>query len=247
MSIIEIDFNTLKFNLYEILNVAPNSSENIIKKSFIRLIKVFHPDKNSALEEEIYYHIILSNQILLNKPSRIKYDKFLETKSETFNELKEDYLKNGRQKNNESNVQTFNDKRMELDAKHGYIEDIATMDKYNKLKSSRNNIEIEKEDIKSNTDFNKKFTDYKSNGKFKNQIVEYDKNSEIMTYTNENYVNLNNMDKLYVNDSISTNTFASLDRAFVLLPLLTETNNKTIKEKINDYKDATQTLMPKTK
>ena len=63
---IEIDFNTLKYNLYEILNVDINDDDKKIKKKFIHVIKNFHPDKNSELEEDIYYHIILANQILLN-------------------------------------------------------------------------------------------------------------------------------------------------------------------------------------
>jgi DnaJ-class molecular chaperone len=67
MSKIEIDFNSLKYNLYEILNDARDDDDIKIKKSFMKLIKNFHPDKNSELEEEIYYHIIMSNQILLNK------------------------------------------------------------------------------------------------------------------------------------------------------------------------------------
>ena len=60
MSKIEIDFNNLKYNLYEILNVPPTSDESNIKKSFMKLVKNFHPDKNSELEEDIYYHIIYS-------------------------------------------------------------------------------------------------------------------------------------------------------------------------------------------
>jgi DnaJ-class molecular chaperone len=79
----------------EILNVKSESDESKIRKSFIKLIKTFHPDKNSKLEEDIYYHIILSNQILLNKESRIKYDKFLEAKIDNFNELKGGFSKLG--------------------------------------------------------------------------------------------------------------------------------------------------------
>ena len=50
---IEINFDTIKYNLYEILNVQPDSDDTKIKKSFMRIIKQFHPDKNSELEEEI--------------------------------------------------------------------------------------------------------------------------------------------------------------------------------------------------
>ena len=40
-----IEFNELEFNLYELLNIPINSSQDEIKKSFKRLIKKFHPDK----------------------------------------------------------------------------------------------------------------------------------------------------------------------------------------------------------
>jgi len=66
MSKVEIDFNSIKYNLYEILNVKPDADDVKIKKNFMRAIKNFHPDKNSELEEEIYYNMILANQILLN-------------------------------------------------------------------------------------------------------------------------------------------------------------------------------------
>ena len=47
---------------------------------FLKIIKTFHPDKNSDLEEDIYYHIILAHQILIDKELRIKYDNFIENK-----------------------------------------------------------------------------------------------------------------------------------------------------------------------
>ena len=90
---VEIDFNSLKYNLYEILNIPQDAEESKIKKSFMKIIKSFHPDKNSELEDEIYYHIILSNQILLNKQSRQKYDAYLFSSALNFNELKTSFNK----------------------------------------------------------------------------------------------------------------------------------------------------------
>ena len=88
MSNSENDFNTYKYNLYEILNIQPNADDAKIKKSYIKLIKNFHPDKNSELEQDIFQHIIYANMILLNKNLRKKYDTYLADKSDTFNELK---------------------------------------------------------------------------------------------------------------------------------------------------------------
>jgi molecular chaperone DnaJ len=77
MSEITINFETLKFNLYDILNISKDASESKIKKAFRNLILNFHPDKNSEAEEDIYQHIIIANQVLSNNNTRSKYDDFL--------------------------------------------------------------------------------------------------------------------------------------------------------------------------
>ena len=80
MTDIDIDFTDIKYNLYEILNVNEDADDNIIKKNYIKLIKHYHPDRNSTLEEDIYQHIFLANKILLNKNLRIKYDYYINYK-----------------------------------------------------------------------------------------------------------------------------------------------------------------------
>jgi len=246
MSKIELDFNTLKYNLYEILNVKSDSDESKIRKNFIKLIKTFHPDKNSQLEEDIYYHIILSNQILLNKESRAKYDKFLEAKIDHFNDLKAGFNKldkNDKKLDNET-IKEFNNKVELLNKTHNekcsYNDKTPTIEKYNKLLSSRNNINIIKEDIKTSKDFNSKFNEYKENGKFKDQIIEYENHNDLTTYTGDSYVTLNHIEKLYLDDTITTNNFSSLDRAFSLIPVLKNEDDKTIKEKLVNYEQNTR-------
>ena len=91
MAEITINFDSLKFNLYEILNILPESSESKIKKAFRNLILHFHPDKNNNTEEDIYQHIILANQVLTNKDSRKKYDDFLIKSEQTHCELKNNF------------------------------------------------------------------------------------------------------------------------------------------------------------
>ena len=103
-----IDFNTLKYNLYTILNV-PNDADNVtIKTKFMKIIKNFHPDKNTELEEEIYYHIILANQVLLNKELRKNYDLFLDPNINTFNDLKESFNKMNKDMNTTSSNSSSN-------------------------------------------------------------------------------------------------------------------------------------------
>ena len=74
---IQINFSDLKFNLYELLNVPTNSPKNKIKKAYRNLVIQFHPDKNTNVEEEIYYHLTLANQILTSDVLRKKYDTWL--------------------------------------------------------------------------------------------------------------------------------------------------------------------------
>ena len=254
MSKIEIDFNNLKYNLYEILNVPSDSDEIKIKKSFMKIIKNFHPDKNSELEEDIYYHIILANQILLNKESRKKYDTFLFDRADTFGELKDSFNKTilNIEKyfpDKDTSKNHFNSKFEELNKKHGIVNTTSEniTEKFNKIKASRSNQEfqVEIEDIKSNTEFNQKFNSHKSDGgKFKDMIVEYKGTpSELSTYViGENYTNLADIDKLYVEDSVQCSKFSSLDRAFTLLPVTKDVTIKTQEEKMKEYQNQTEII-----
>jgi len=250
MSKIEIDFNNLKYNLYELLNIHSDADPTKIKKNFMKVIKNFHPDKNSDLEEEIYYHIILANQILLDKESRKKYDEFISGTAESFEELKISFAKSIKDIEyffpaKDTSVQAFNDKIEELNKKHGYNNNSSesVMDRFNKIKEKRdvNQVKIEKENFKTMEDFNSKFDVNKSDGgKFQEQIVEFKGTpQELSTYVvGEQYTSLGDLDKLYVEDSILSSRFSSLDRAFMLQPVSqTDMPNKTVEERMNDYKN----------
>ena len=255
MSKIEIDFNTMKYNLYEILNVSPQTEESKIKKSFMKLIKNFHPDKNSELEEEIYYHIILANQILLNKDSRKKYDNYLTDRSNTFNELKNNFdktIKNTKNTDtpNGDNISIFNNKFEELNKKHGYNNNTSnsTMEQFSKIKSTRNNndVMIQPENIKSNEMFNDIFNINKSDtGKFKDVLIRYEGNpSELSTYViGEHYTNLCDLDKLYIEDSVQSAHFSSLDNAFSLQSInVNNEQKKSYNDKIKEYQSQTELI-----
>lgn len=256
MSKIEIEFASLKYNLYEILNVSPDSDETKIKKSFMKLVKSFHPDKNSELEEDIYYHIILSNQILLNKESRKKYDSYLCDRSDTFIDLKNTFNKNFTNPekyypSKDDSIIKFNNKITELNKKHCFNTDdnqISVLEQFEKAKQKRSTDEIKiiKEAIKDENDFNHKFESKKIDGKFQDQIIEYkDQPGAISTYVmGEHYTSLIDMDKLYIEDSIQSNKYSSLDRAFSLCPIINSNdNNKSLEEKINDYQKQSDTFV----
>ena len=256
MSKIEIDFNSLKYNLYQILNIPTNSDTSKIKKSFLKLIKTFHPDKNSELEEDIYQHIILANQILTNEATRKKYDNYLLDRADTFLEMKESFKKTYNNMENifpseaESN-KLFNQKNEELNKKHGFVDSTngSIIERFNDIKTKREHFTftIEKEDIKNTNDFNSRFDNSKVDGKFKNQIVEYKgQPNELSTYVmGENFTSLADIDKLYVEDSVQCSKYSSLDRAFTLQPVINIGINdmkKTIDERMKDYKQETDTL-----
>jgi len=238
MSKIEIDFNNLKYNLYEILNVPPTSDESKIKKSFMKLVKNFHPDKNSELEEDIYCHIILANQILLNKDSRKKYDNYLVDTADTFNELKSSFNKIEKPSQTNADSTQFNNKINELNKRHGYNSDEKsenTMDKFNKIKNNRD-ITV-KQDIKNSNELNSKFMDLS-----KDQLVTYTGNpSELSTYVvGEQYTNLADLDKLYIEDSVQCSKFSSLDRAFAIHNIVTTNSTKSVSERLSEYKTQTE-------
>jgi curved DNA-binding protein CbpA len=256
MSKIEIDFNNLKYNLYEILNVSPSSESSKIKKSFLKLIKTFHPDKNSELEEDIYQHIILANQILTSESTRKKYDSYLLDKAENFIEMRESFNKTIKNMDTvfpseDISKNRFTEINEQLNKKHGYTDNsVSVMDRYNQLKTKRktNDIIIDKEDIKTPDDFNSKFNSNMVDGKFNNMIVEYKGlPNELSTYVvGENFTNLADLDKLYIEDSVQCSKYSSLDRAFTLQPI---TNNnidnmkKTIEDRMKDYKQQTESLI----
>ena len=253
MSKIEIDFNSLKYNLYELLNVQVDADSSKIKKNFMKIIKNFHPDKNSDLEEEIYYHIILANQILLDKESRKKYNDFINETAETFEELKASFAKSNKGIKQcfpaeNTSIQAFNTKIDELNKKHGYTnnQSESVIDRFNKIKEKRDiiQINIEKENFKTIDEFNTRFNVNKSDGgKFQEQIIEYKgAPQELSTYIiGEQYTSLSDLDKLYIEDSVQSSKYSSLDRAFMLQPVnQNDISNKSIEERMNEYKNQTE-------
>ena len=246
-SYVDIDFYNLKYNLYEILNINEQADNYIIKKNYIKLIKNYHPDRNSELEEDIYQHIILDNNILLNKNLRAKYDEYIYNKNNNFIDLKNDFNKNiNLIKNNKDD--SFELKLNELNKIHGYNENIndeSIIEKFIKIKSNRDkDIIIEKNIELKQNNFNDQFLNYKNNNNNNNKLIdhilEYDNLSDLsINVIGENFINLNDIDKLYIEDSIICCNFSSLDKAFKLQPENMDLNNKfnlNIDDKIKLYK-----------
>jgi curved DNA-binding protein CbpA len=250
MSQITLDFNTLKFNLYEVLGLESDASENKIKKSFRNLILNFHPDKNNSTEEEIYYHIITANQILTNKENRKKYDNFLNKLESTHDELKNTYSKNPIESSESKDQaqQKFFSKFKELEKKHLSSVDYNSIKNYDKLVQSRENeINIPNENIKTSKEFNNKFEERVVNGTFSDQLIPVTENMKLSCYNiNDNYTSLDiAFDNLYIDGGgISSSKFSSLDTAFKLQPVYTkQLKEVNTKNAIEEYNNVTNNLI----
>jgi len=205
-----MNYDDLEYNLYTIVNCDFNENEKNIKKKIIKLLKFFHPDKNSKLEDKIYNHIILANEILLNIDKRKEYDLYLIDKHKDYNELKKNF-------NNESNnyydynkdeaLVNFNKINDSLNKFHNYNNNneilLIDNDYLNNLKKSREIIfnTIDKINVKNNEEFNKQFDEVKSKASFNNDC------NEIIPLNNNNNDNLLlvNFNKLYIENNIENN------------------------------------------
>jgi curved DNA-binding protein CbpA len=255
MAEITINFDSLKFNLYEILNVTPESSESKIKKAFRNLILHFHPDKNNNTEEDIYQHIILANQILTNKESKKKYDDFLIKSEQTHCELK-NYFKKNKNENesftkkdieiNEKEAKiNFENKLTELSNKHiSNFNEKDTIKNYEKLlKDRKNELDIPKESFTNMDEFNNKFESKITNKIFGDQIIPIQEDMKLSTFNvNDNYTSLDiAFDNLYIDGGgISTSKYTSLEAAFKIQSLDLSKKEINIEEAIKTYKKETE-------
>lgn len=237
-----MNFDNLKFNLYEILNISPDASENKIRKAYKNLILNFHPDKNSDAEEDIYLHIIQANTILTNKEQRKNYDDFLNKKSEDHFDLKSNFKKNLNNipvVNKVDAQKTFDEKINELNNKHN-VSSFSENDikkNYDKiLREREQNFEIPKEDISDRNDFNSKFENKKS------EIIQINTQSDLTI--NNNYTSLDvAFDNLYIDGGgVATDKYTSLDTAFKVNNINTNIEGKTIDidSAMKRYKDETE-------
>lgn len=237
-----MNFDNLKFNLYEILNISPDASENKIKKAYKNLILNFHPDKNSDAEEDIYLHIIQANTILTNKEQRKKYDEYLNKKSEDHFDLKNNFKKNLNTTpvvSKEEAVKTFEEKINELNNKHNvssFTENNIKKNYDKILREREQQIEIPKETIVDRNDFNSKFENKKS------EIIQLNSQSDLTI--NNNYTSLDvAFDNLYIDGGgIATDKYTSLDTAFKVQNVNNNNEGKPtdIDSAMKRYKDETE-------
>lgn len=249
--LVTINFNELKFNLYEVLGLTNEASESRIKKSYKKLLIELHPDKNPDSNEEIFNHIIIANQVLGNPILRKDYDNYLKEKD---NKILHTDLKNNFDTVikdvdklfpiKEEATKKFKTKIEELNNIHGVTSDLDSknvMGQYEQLKKMRDlNISIPQEKISNRDDFNQKFESRKDTGTFNTQIISVNPNSTLGTYQpNDALVGIGDYSKLYLEDNVSTGSYTSLNMAFKIQKFDSNISEKSVKEKMEEYKNQT--------
>jgi len=247
--LITVNFQNLKYNLYEILGVDKNSSEKKIKKNYLKLAKELHPDKNPNYNEELWSHISIASQVLTNQSLKQKYNEYLDDaeKKESFFDLKNSFEYDVKEVEKifpikEEAKSSFKSKIEELNKKHGFNNslDNNVMNQYSKIKQSRNQISIPQEKISNTSDFNNLFEKRKENDQL---ITISQTNSTLLPYQyNDGLTNINDYSALYLEDSVSTGGFTSLDVAFKVQKINTNYTEKSLEEKLKEYKNVTNNL-----
>lgn len=75
-------------DLYNILEINPDATENEIKKAYLHLVKLYHPDKNKLPNAvEHFQQIQTAYEILINPITREEYNKMTPTKQLNFMDM----------------------------------------------------------------------------------------------------------------------------------------------------------------
>jgi len=81
-------------NLYNILNINNDASKKDIKQAYLKLAKIYHPDKNKNFDaHEKFIEIHTAYEILYNNDTNKNYHKMLESEKNFFNEFIKNFIK----------------------------------------------------------------------------------------------------------------------------------------------------------
>lgn len=116
-------------DLYDVLNVEPDCSQEEINKAFHKMVKKYHPDKKGA-SQDLYELIVSAHEVLKSKKSRAEYDdiyrisKKADKEHISFQNDFEQYLKMQEDAQNpnahKEAKMRFEDEFKQLDSKHGF-------------------------------------------------------------------------------------------------------------------------------
>ena len=246
-----LNFSELEFNLYEILNLPYNCTTNDIRTIFIKLVKKFHPDKITELEEKIYYYITLAHHVLTNIDSRALYDSWLlkNNNQEISSTDREDIDKYFPSNYSDASTSYNNDEELFRKRHDLYDEDNRTFserytDKVNKLNQLES---IKKEKFKNMKEFNNVFDNrMQTGGIYNDNMIVYNTDQRIVNYKqnnkNLNYVSLRDFNKMYSDDTIIGSYYTSIDIAYKLQPKNNNIVHKSLDNAISNYNNQTNNL-----
>jgi curved DNA-binding protein CbpA len=243
-----IDFSKLEFNLYELLNLPIDCTTEEVKKKFKKIVKKFHPDKISELEEKLYYNISLAHHILSRQDSKNKYNDWLLNSNKSHNSLKNNFnedllnIKECFPQNERDAKVDFMVKSKMLADRHGPVcvdtRSLSTI--YKEKNTLRKDLPtVPKENYSDMKDFNKKFSEKKVNGAYSTKIVKYERNIVPYQSGTHYYTELKDANNIYIKDT-------QLEQAFLLMGI--NENNEDIdanidtNTKIENYNNDTKIL-----
>jgi curved DNA-binding protein CbpA len=247
------NFDDYKYNLYDIMGLTPDATDVKIKKSFKKLVFLYHPDINKESSDEFLNQLIEANKILSHPNTRKEYDNYLKNKNESmnFSGLKssfdsqiKDIEKFFPSKDLAKNI--FTTEIEKLNKKHGATDNLNggnVLNSYENIKNSRNSqnsqITIPQEKISNIKEFNQKFETKKDTGLFDDQI-QINTNTNLTSYQpNDMLVSINDYSKLYSEDSVCTGNYTSLDMAFKIQKVDSNFQNISLEDRMKNYKNQT--------
>jgi curved DNA-binding protein CbpA len=236
------DFDTLDFNLYEVLKLKEDCDIKVIKKAYKKLAVKYHPDKKENPTEDdqkIYNHISLAYEILSSVMLRKDYDTFLKSKDDktTFLDLRDQYnddLNSVKHyfDNEKTSKDKFKDQQKELEMKHGYDESVndkkISDSDLGKIINDRDNVDFsydltDKDKTILHNAFNQKSNVNHKDDPFYKLFEQGENSTDIVSsqgtkiwgmVERDNFVGVNNLENLYAEDSTNGDNYSSLDNAF---------------------------------
>lgn len=234
--------------LYGILGLQPTATENEIKKSYYKLAKIYHPDKNNGNKTEEFQQINYAYNILINPKTREEYLKLNSNQEDNFiefiikitnNNLSMDDLSNLNIKIKDLVDMTINKWNLTDFIKN--LDFIELFNIFNNVKISNKNLLTETEEDVDNTilyyhDLPNRFIDYNKN----NIMLDFDVDLDDII---NNVIKKIKIIRNIGNKQIKENFFFEIKTPFIVFPNKGDNNeghliiNLTIDDNIEWYKD----------
>jgi len=235
-----IDFEDLPYDLYQILNLTPESTLSEIKANYKKAVIQYHPDKNNNVDPEFFSQISIAYKVLSDSNHRQAYNEWKNWKGEHQN-LKVNFQRN--QDLPMTHKKNFKELEEELNKKHGYNpnnQTISTQDTKTllaQLERERSNIMVPNHHVTPGN-LNQVFDSVKeSPDKFQQNLIPY--SGEIMEFnrSTSNYASLDDIGTLYKEgEKLKEKNYSSYSVAFGLHQKIDFVDDgKSLEDKMKEY------------